>query len=133
MPTDALRTFRAALAEAEEVGFERLHAQQVELGTRVRASLAERGFPGVAADGFGAPGVVVSPTDDPDIESGRRFAGAGVQVAGGVPLRCDEGEGVSTFRVGLDKLADVERTVEAFERALDGLGGGSGDRLPARR
>jgi aspartate aminotransferase-like enzyme len=121
MPTDGLRTFRDVMFEAEAIGFDLLQERQRELGRRVRAALAERGFPSVAADGFGAPGVVVSYTDDPAIRSGARFVAAGVQVAGGVPLRCDEGDDFSTFRVGLfglEKLQDVDRTVKSFTQVL---------------
>ena len=79
----------------------------------------------MAAQGFQAPGVVVSYTDDDDVSNGRKFAEAGVQVAGGVPLRCDEPADFKTFRVGLfglDKLADVDRTVESFRGALEQIG-----------
>ena len=87
-----------------------------------RAALEGRGFPSVAAEGFQAPGVVVSYTDDPDVKSGSKFAAAGVQIAAGVPLAVDEGDDFRTFRIGLfglDKLKNVDRTVETFEGVLD--------------
>ena len=83
------------------------------------------GFPSVAAEGFRAPGVVVSYTDDDDIKSGKKFADLGVQIAGGVPLQCDEPADFKTFRLGLfglDKLVNVDRTVQTFREALDQIG-----------
>jgi aspartate aminotransferase-like enzyme len=76
----------------------------------------------VAADGFGAPGVVVSYTNDPAIQNGSKFSAQGMQIAAGVPLQCDEPEGFSTFRLGLfglDKLYDVEATLARLKRVLD--------------
>jgi len=75
--------------------------------------------------GYEAPGVVVSYTDDPAVKSGAAFAAAGVQVAAGVPLQCDEGDDFSTFRIGLfglDKLRDIDRTVATLSTALQTLG-----------
>lgn len=122
MPTDALRSFRDVMFETEAYGFDAVRAEQQELGDRVRAALQDRGVVSVAADGFGAPGVVVAYTDDPGIKSGAKFAAAGMQIAGGVPLQCDEGDDFSTFRLGLfglDKLHNVDRTVASLEAALD--------------
>lgn len=122
MPTDALRMLHDAMVELREFGFERARARQQELGDRVRALVAERGFPSVAAPGFEAPGVVVCHTDDPEIANGTRFARAGLQIAAGVPLQCGEPAGFSTFRLGLfglDKLGDVDRTVSALDGALE--------------
>ena len=122
MPTDGLRSFREVMREAEEYGFERIRDEQQELGERVRALLKARGFKSVAADGFEAPGVVVSYTDDDGIRSGAKFVEAGLQIAAGVPLQCDEGEDFTTFRVGLfglDKLHDVDGAVRTLEEALD--------------
>lgn len=124
MPTDAIRGFREVMAETEQIGFGMVKDAQQELGDRVRALLADRGFASVAADGFGAPGVVVCYTDDPDVKNGSKFAAAGVQIAGGVPLMCDEGDDFSTFRLGLfglDKLTDVDGAVRRLESALDSL------------
>ncbi|MDE2772681.1 MAG: alanine--glyoxylate aminotransferase family protein [Gemmatimonadota bacterium] len=125
MPTDGLRTLAAAIAETERFGLAAASERQDELGGRVRELLVGRGFPSVASQGFQAPGVVVSYTDDDDMSNGSKFAEAGVQVAGGVPLRCDEPADFKTFRVGLfglDKLADVEGTVQSFRRALERIG-----------
>lgn len=121
MPTDSLTSFRNVMKEAEEYGFETIRAEQQELGDRVRAMLEGKGFKSVAADGFKAPGVVVSYSDDSGIRSGKSFMEAGLQIAAGVPLKCDEPEDFSTFRVGLfglDKLHNIDRTVETLERAL---------------
>jgi aspartate aminotransferase-like enzyme len=122
MPTDALRAFHDTMAETKIYGFDRLREHQWELGNGVRAILAERGIQSVAAEGFGAPGVVVSYTDNPEIQSGRAFAANGYQIAAGVPLQCDEPQGFSTFRLGLfglDKLYDVDGTLKRISAALD--------------
>ncbi|MFL5263349.1 MAG: aminotransferase class V-fold PLP-dependent enzyme [Anaeromyxobacteraceae bacterium] len=124
-PTDALVTLRDTMVEARGRGFEKLAGAQVELGREVRALLARKGFPSVAAPGFEAPSVVVSYTDDPAVQNGSKFAAVGVQVAGGVPLQCDEGPDYRSFRIGLfglDKLADVARTVGHVEKALGAIG-----------
>jgi aspartate aminotransferase-like enzyme len=102
------------MLETRALGLSDVRAAQVSLGTQVRALLAERGFPSVAAEGFAAPSVVVSFTDDPEIRSGAKLKQRGVQVAAGVPLMCGEGDDFSTFRLGLfglDKLTDVGGTV----------------------
>ena len=101
MPTDALRRFRDTMLETKEYGFEEAQAAQLELGSKVRALLAENGFRSVAAPGFEAPSVVVSYTDETDTHNGEKFAAAGVQIAAGVPLQCDEPEDFRTFRIGL--------------------------------
>ena len=65
--------------------------------------------------------MVVSYTDDSEIQNGPKFAGVGLQIAAGVPLRCDEPQPFSTFRLGLfglDKLHNVDLSVAALERAL---------------
>jgi aspartate aminotransferase-like enzyme len=121
MPTDSLRRFRDIMKETEEYGFEKVHEEQQELGDKVREMLAAKGFKSVAAKGFEAPGVVVSYTDDKGIHTGKKFAEIGFQVAAGVPLQCDEPEDYQTFRLGLfglDKLHNVERTVENLAKAL---------------
>lgn len=122
MPTDALRAFRDALAESRDYGLDALEEAQWEQGRRVRDLLAARGIASVAADGFAAPGVVVSYTDDPDVKTGKKFLEQGVQIAAGVPLMVDEGAEFSTFRLGLfgiDKLRDVDASVARLELALD--------------
>ena len=88
-------------------------AAQWELGYGVRAILKDKGVRSVAAEGFGAPGVVVSYSDDPAIQNGSKFVAQGMQIADGVPLQFDEPEGFSTFRLGLfglDKLYIVDAT-----------------------
>lgn len=122
MPSDALARFRDAMLEAKAIGFAKVREQQQKLGDRVRALLAARGFKSVAAEGFEAPGVVVCYTDDGQIKSGAKFAAVGLQIAAGVPLQCDEPADFQTFRLGLfglDKLGNVERTVNTLEQALD--------------
>jgi aspartate aminotransferase-like enzyme len=121
LPTDTLAHDAALMLEARDCGLEKLRDAQIQLGGRVRALLSERGFASVAADEFAAPSVVVAYTDDPDIRSGAEFRQRGIQVAAGVPLMCGEPDDFSTFRVGLfglDKLADVDGTVERLSARL---------------
>jgi aspartate aminotransferase-like enzyme len=122
MPTDAIVGFREAMLETKAMGFEAAKAAQWALGQTVRAMLAEKGVTSVAAEGFGAPGVVVSYTDDPAIQNGSEFRDLGLQIAAGVPLQVGEGAEFRTFRLGLfglDKLADVPATVARLRRAVD--------------
>ena len=122
MPTDALARFRDTMKETEAYGFSKVCGEQQELGDKVRALLVDKGIKSVAAEGFQAPGVVVSYTDDAGIQDGKKFAEAGLQIAAGVPLRCGESETFQTFRLGLfglDKLHNVDRTVELLDRGLN--------------
>lgn len=121
MPTDSLTKFRDVMLETKAYGFDKIKAEQIELGQRIRGLLDENGFKSVAAPGFEAPGVVVCYTDDAEMKTGKKFAAQGMQIAAGVPLQCDEPDDFQTFRIGLfgiDKLQNVERSVESFERAL---------------
>ena len=121
MPTDALKQFRGVMKETEAFGLEKARTAQQVLGDKVRALLVSKGIKSVAAEGFQAPGVVVCYTDDVDIHKGKKFAAAGIQIAAGVPLQCDEPDDFQTFRIGLfglDKLQNVDRTVEKFAEAL---------------
>lgn len=122
MPTDALLQFRNTMLETKEYGFEKVKAEQIELGQKVREMLESRGIRSVAAQGFKAPGVVVSYTSDADIQNTKKFAALGMQAAGGVPLMCDEGEDFKSFRIGLfglDKLHNIERSVANLESVLN--------------
>jgi aspartate aminotransferase-like enzyme len=122
MPTDALKILRNVMQETQALGFDHLRNQQIELGKKVRAMLVERGYPSVAAPGFQAAGVVVSYTEDPDIQTGKKFIALGLQTAAGVPLQCDERPDFRTFRIGLfglEKLTHVDRTVTHLEKAMD--------------
>jgi alanine-glyoxylate transaminase/serine-glyoxylate transaminase/serine-pyruvate transaminase len=122
MPTDGLVRLRDVMAETRAIGFDKVRAAQFELGSKMRALLESRGFPSVAAEGWKAPGVVVSYTTDPDIQSGKKFIEVGLQTASGVPLQCGEGPDFRTFRIGLfglDKWQDVDRTVGHVAAALD--------------
>ncbi len=126
MPTDGLMRLRDRMLDARAEGFVTLRLRQQELGSKMRALLEARGFASVAAEGFKAPGVVVSYTSDPGIQNGSKFVAAGVQAASGVPLMCDEPEGFSTFRLGLfglEKWRHVDRTVDLLAQALDRMQG----------
>ncbi|MFN3971828.1 MAG: aminotransferase class V-fold PLP-dependent enzyme [Gemmobacter sp.] len=124
MPTDALVGFRDAMAETRALGFAAAKAAQWELGRAVRAMLAARQVPSVAAEGFQAPGVVVSYTGDAEVQSGAKFRAQGMQIAAGVPLQVGEGTGddFRTFRIGLfglDKLKDIPGTLARLERVVE--------------
>jgi aspartate aminotransferase-like enzyme len=124
MPTDALIGFRDAMFEARGTGFSALKAAQWQLGQGVRAMLAAKGVMSVAEEGFGAPGVIVAFTQDPDIQNGKKFAAQGLQIAAGVPLQVGEGAEFCTFRIGLfgiDKLADVPATLARLQIAVDAV------------
>lgn len=121
MPTDALAAMRDVMLETEAYGFDKVCKEQQELGRRIRELLVAEGFPSVAAEGFQAPGVVVSYTTDPDIQTGKKFLALGLQTAAGVPLQCDEPAEFRTFRIGLfglEKLHNPEQTVANLAAAL---------------
>jgi aspartate aminotransferase-like enzyme len=125
MPTDTLAEVRDQMREAFDLGLPRLKAAQIELGRRVRDSLERRGVKSVAAPGFQAPGVVVSYTRDPQVQSGRAFAAHGMQIAAGVPLACDEPADYMSFRLGLfglDKWKDVDAAAQRLDHVLDAVG-----------
>jgi aspartate aminotransferase-like enzyme len=122
MPTDALTVLRDVMRETEAYGFDKVRAEQQALGDRVRALLESKGYKSVAAEGFKSPGVVVSYTDDDAMQSARKLAEVGLQVGAGVPLQCDEPADFKTFRIGLfglDKLHNIDRTVNSLARALE--------------
>ncbi|WP_022951562.1 aminotransferase class V-fold PLP-dependent enzyme [Leucothrix mucor] len=124
MPTDALTRFRDIMDETREYGFEEVRDEQLELGRQVRELLSSKGFKSVAAEGFGAPGVVVCYTEDDGIHSGKKFSEVGLQTAAGVPLQCDEPADYKTFRIGLfglDKLHNIDATVEHLAKALEAV------------
>jgi len=124
MPTDALRVFHDAMMETKRIGFDTLKAAQWEQGRAVRAMLAQRGVRSVAAAGFEAPGVVVSYTDDPEIQNGKKFVAQGLQIAAGVPLMVEEGPEYRSFRLGLfglDKLKNVPGSLDRLAAAFDAV------------
>lgn len=126
MPTDPLKSFRDTMLESKTFGFAKLKERQQELGSKVRALFASKGFRSVAAEGFEAPGVAVFFTDNDTMKSGAPFLQQGLQVAAGVPLAIDEGDGYKSFRIGLfgiDKLANVDRTVGYLADALEKISG----------
>ena len=125
MPTDALTRLREVMQETRSYGFDKVKAEQAALGARARALFEGRGIKSVAAEGFKAPGVVVSYTHDADIQNSKKFLALGLQTAAGVPLQCEEPADFSTFRVGLfglEKLHNADRTVAHLAAALDALG-----------
>jgi aspartate aminotransferase-like enzyme len=124
MPTDALTRLHAVMQETRDYGFEKVRQEQINLGAAVRALFESRGIPSVAAEGFKAPGVVVSYTEDTGMQSAKKFIALGLQTASGVPLQCDEPADFMTFRVGLfglEKLHNVERSVAHLAAALDNM------------
>jgi len=128
MPTDTIIRLRDIQMEHRVYGFERMRQDQQKLGGTVRKLLATHGYKSVAAPGYGAPGVVVSYTSDPEVKSGAKFAALGMQIAGGVPLMLDEFTTSSpefcTFRLGLfgiDKLKKADETVLRLDATLSAL------------
>ena len=124
LPTDALLRLRDAMAETEAYGYEKVRQEQIALGRQVRELMVSHGYPSVAAEGFQAPGVVVSHTTDPDIQNSKKFLALGLQTAAGVPLQCDEPADFRTFRVGLfglEKWHNVSRSVEHLAKALNAI------------
>jgi len=122
LPTDALRTFRDNMLETCSRGLETMREKQWELGKKVRELLESHGFKSVAGEGYQAPGVVVYYTDDQGIQNGSKFLAEGLQIAAGVPLKCDEPEDFRSFRLGLfglEKLGDTDRAVRPLAEALD--------------
>ena len=125
MPTDALSQLRDVMQETQAYGFAKVKQEQLVLGQQVRTLLESRGFKSVAAEGFQAPGVVVSYTQDAEIHSSKKFLALGLQTAAGVPLQCDEPKDFMTFRIGLfglEKLHNPERSVQHLAHALDEMG-----------
>jgi len=124
LPTDALLRLRDAMAETEAYGYEKVRQEQIALGRQVRELMVSHGYPSVAAEGFQAPGVVVSHTTDPDIQNSKKFLALGLQTAAGVPLQCDEPADFRTFRVGLfglEKWHNVARSVTHLSNALEAI------------
>ena len=122
MPTDALKQLHETIGEVKEVGLDQLQLNQQALGVKIRKLLQNYGFKPVAAEGFQSPSVIVCYTSDPDVQNGLLFKQAGLQIAAGVPLMCDESNDFKSFRIGLfglDKLKNIEKTYAGFAEALE--------------
>ncbi len=125
MPTDAITRLQEVMHETQDYGFDKVCAEQWDLGHKVRALMEGRGIRSVAAPGFQAPGVVVSYTTDTAMHNSKGFSALGLQTAAGVPLQCDEPADFMTFRIGLfglDKLHNADRSVTHLAAALDEMG-----------
>lgn len=125
MPTDGLRDFHEITVETLKFGLPELKEAQLELGRQARGALDSRGLTSVAAPGFDAPGVLVYHSP-PGIENPvmmAKFKSHGLQIAMGVPWMIDEPVSpMKTFRMGLfglDKLSNIEGTVETLTAAMD--------------
>lgn len=126
MPTDGLRQFAERVQTAKDIGFEQLKSAQIALGEKTLQTLANHGFKSVAQPQYQAYGVIVCYTDNDDIHKGTAFAKQGVQIASGVPLKVGEPDHFKTFRLGLfglDKLSDVDASVQRLDSALQLLKG----------
>lgn len=124
MPTDGIRKFHDFLHELKAFGFERAEKAQWEIGRGVRSILKNEGFQSVAAEGFEAPGVVVSYAPNDDFATGKAFLKQGVQVAAGVPLFLNEGVEFKAFRIGLfglDKLQSPSKVINDFEQIMKNI------------
>ena len=125
MPTDAITRLQEVMHETQDYGFDKVCAEQWDLGHKVRGLMEGRGIRSVAAPGFQAPGVVVSYTTDTGMHNSKGFLALGLQTAAGVPLQCDEPADFMTFRIGLfglDKLHQADRSVAHLAGALEALG-----------
>ena len=125
MPTDAITRLQEVMHETQDYGFDKVCAEQWDLGHKVRTLMEGRGIRSVAAPGFQAPGVVVSYTTDAAMHNSKGFSALGLQTAAGVPLQCDEPADFMTFRIGLfglDKLHNADRSVAHLAAALDEMG-----------
>jgi len=119
LPTDALMAFRKTMLETRDLGFETASENARALGQSVRNTMAKYNLGSVAAPGFEAPTVVVCYSESAEMVA--NFKAQGLQIAGGVPFKCDEPEGLKTFRIGLfgiDKLRNPERTANIFAEKL---------------
>jgi aspartate aminotransferase-like enzyme len=122
LPTDALMVFRNAMLETKAYGFAKAKSDMFKLGAGIRAVLEKNGYKSVAGEGWKAPGVVVSYADTATMVG--MFKAEGLQIAGGVPFMIDEPKGLNTFRLGLfglDKIKNIQKTIDTFERALNGV------------
>jgi aspartate aminotransferase-like enzyme len=129
LPTDAIMQFRDRILETKKIGYETTQKNMEELGRRVRAELAQRGFKSVAADGWGAPGVVVVYSHIDGAVA--KFKGAGLQIAGGVNWMLGQDKWAhpidpttATFRLGLfgiDKVQNVTECVTRLTKAVDSI------------
>merc|ERR1712176_254829 len=123
-----LAKFHEVQAETANIGFEESKRRQLELGTKIRGMLQGRGIKSVATPEFAAPSVVVSYTDQGAVKSGAEFAAHGMQIAAGVPLMLDDytkSAEFLTFRLGLfglDKLGNIDRTVDTLSATMDKMG-----------
>jgi len=137
MPTDGLRDFHEISVETLKFGLPELKAAQYELGRKAREALNERGLTSVAAPGFQAPGVLVyySPSETENPEMMNKFKQGGLQIAMGVPWRIDEPDGLKTFRIGLfglDKMGDIDGTINTLTSALDPILAETGHHIPEK-
>ena len=121
-PTDGLKNFRTNILEIKKIGYQKTTDLQIQLGQKMRKLTEDFGYVSVAAKGYKAPTVIVNYTSEEDMKSGKKFADLGVQIAAGMPLEIGEPSDFMSFRIGLfgiDKLLNIDRTVENFKAALE--------------
>ena len=119
LPTDSLTTFRNAIKDTYAMGLDVAKTKATELGQRIRKVCEAKGWKSVAQKGFESPTVVTMYCNDANMVA--KFKGEGIQVAGGVPFKVGEPEGLLTVRIGLfgvEKLKNVDVAVKNFENAL---------------
>jgi len=129
LPTNALRVFRDVMLETKAMGFARAKRELWNLGNMVRERFSNLGFKSVPSKGFQAPGVIVvyTPARIIGINMFKEFMAEGIQVAGGVPWKIGEPNGLGpkrTFRIGLfglDKIADVDSTIDCLFSGVSGI------------
>lgn len=123
LPTDALLAFRKVMIETrDELGLDKAMENAKILGSLIREIMKKNDLKSVAPTGFEAPTVVVCYSESAEMVP--KFKAQGLQIAGGVPFKCDEPANLKTFRIGLfgiDKLKNPERTAAIFEAKLQAI------------
>lgn len=124
MPTDAIRAFDEIAEKQKEIGLDKLCEAQYKMGWDARRMLESKGLTSVAQYPYQAPGVNVfySPEGNDNMTMVKKFKEVGMQIAAGVPWRIGEPDNLNTFRIGLfgiDKLTNVDKTVNTLENAID--------------
>jgi aspartate aminotransferase-like enzyme len=135
MPTDALIRTRDVMVETRRRGFAKLREQQIELGRACAPCSKQQGYPQRGRRPASRPRAWSSATPTtPACPRPSRFIALGLQTAAGVPLQCATKAPTSaTFRIGLfglEKLADIERTVGHLAQALEVI---AAERSPQRK
>jgi aspartate aminotransferase-like enzyme len=88
----------------ELFSFDKIRYTQKELGAKIRTLLNKMHFHSVASEGLEVPSIMVYYIDDVAIHTGKKLEALGLQIAAGVPLKCNQPEEYKAFRIGLSIL-----------------------------